>query len=191
MFEMKNAITIIAIPLLALLSIGCGTGERLEKLMAALDKAEISLGEAIDIASAEVPDGTVVEAELEVEDGEPYYEVEVLVGDLVKEVSIDPQSGEVLSIEDELEGGRVNAPCPGSISVAEAIVKAVEAAGGSAVEVELEGCEFEVQVVKGDEMLEAEVEPDGTVTEIEESDEDDEDDDNDLDDDEEDEKEEE
>ena len=67
------------------------------------DGGEISKDQAVQIALAKVP-GKVVESERETEHGVDAYEVEIKAdAGGVKEVRIDPNTGTVLSIEDDDE----------------------------------------------------------------------------------------
>ena len=64
------------------------------------DRAGISGDRALAIAAAEVPGGTVVEAEIEEEDGRLVYDIHVKVdGDGEYEVIIDAMSGVVVEVE--------------------------------------------------------------------------------------------
>jgi uncharacterized membrane protein YkoI len=66
----------------------------------ALQGASISLAEAIGIAQGAYPDGAVVGAEFELEEGVPAFEVEIALADGSSiEVRIDPESGDILSAE--------------------------------------------------------------------------------------------
>jgi uncharacterized membrane protein YkoI len=60
----------------------------------------ITIGQAIVIAEKEVG-GEAIEAELEKEDGKFVYDVDVQTPTGTMEVSIDPKTGTVLSIEPE------------------------------------------------------------------------------------------
>ncbi len=62
------------------------------------DVTELTLTEAIAIAEAETG-GTAIEAEWEMEDGMRLIEVAVLDGSDETELTIDPVTGEVLSME--------------------------------------------------------------------------------------------
>jgi uncharacterized membrane protein YkoI len=66
----------------------------------ALQGASVSLAEAIGIAQGAYPDGAVIGAEFELEEGVPAFEVEIaLVDGSSVEVRIDPESGDILSAE--------------------------------------------------------------------------------------------
>jgi uncharacterized membrane protein YkoI len=69
----------------------------------ALDAAKVSMNDAIAAAKKEVPDGRVVEVELDWENGAARYEVELLVGDAWKEVLIDGATGKVQKVETDVK----------------------------------------------------------------------------------------
>lgn len=64
----------------------------------------VSLVQAIEQAAGEVPNGFVVEGELELAEVPSRYEIDVLEGFEVREVRIDPQTGGVLDIVSDTEG---------------------------------------------------------------------------------------
>lgn len=70
------------------------------KLEEAVAKANISLHDAIDVAMKKVPKGQPFQISPAMEDGKLVYEVELLVGDKVKEVAVDPDNGDVVYVED-------------------------------------------------------------------------------------------
>lgn len=84
---------------------GCGSSDRLSRMAGLETDQMITLSEAIDVAAAEVPDGFVIEAVLEVEDDDenepPAYEVVLYVRaeEQLIEVEVDAFSGEVLEVE--------------------------------------------------------------------------------------------
>ena len=75
--------------------------EEMAEIKEALAAAKITLGQALDIAGREVKGGLAYEAELEMEDGKPVYEVELVADGKFKEVEIDAVTGKVLEVEDE------------------------------------------------------------------------------------------
>ena len=83
----------------------CGSSDRLSRMAGLETDQMITLSEAIDVAAAEVPDGFVIEAVLEVEDDDenepPAYEVVLYVRaeEQLIEVEVDAFSGEVLEVE--------------------------------------------------------------------------------------------
>lgn len=66
---------------------------------AAIAVAKVSIVQAIETAMKEVKDGKPFEAELEMEEGNPQYDVKVMVGDECFEVEIDAVTGKVLEVE--------------------------------------------------------------------------------------------
>jgi len=170
----KNAITLGVVSLFALGTTACGKSERVEKLQEAFAKSKISLVESMDISSSQVPNAVVGNAELNVDIAKAAFQVRSVAADGPTEVTVDPARAEISSVN--VMSGGVATPCPGSISVAEAVKKAEQAASGRGALVEMEGCEFEVQVLEGDTLWEVEVAPDGRVLEKEEWDEEEEDD---------------
>jgi uncharacterized membrane protein YkoI len=76
-------------------------GPELQALKKAVAAAKVGLTEAIETAQKAVPGGKVIEAGLEVEQDQTFYEVIVLSGDAVKEVKVDAAAGKVLGIKDE------------------------------------------------------------------------------------------
>ncbi len=71
-----------------------------------LARAQISGDRALAIARTEVPNGRVVEAELEDEDGQFVYDVHVRVDDGAEfEVLIDAMTGVVVAVETEDDDG--------------------------------------------------------------------------------------
>ncbi|MEX0829131.1 MAG: PepSY domain-containing protein [Nitrospirales bacterium] len=70
--------------------------------------AKLSMEEAIATAKAKFP-GQVLEAELENEDGQAVYEIEIAsTPGVVTEIKIDAQSGELLGSEVEDQDGKDN-----------------------------------------------------------------------------------
>lgn len=64
-------------------------------------QASLSEAQVIEIALAEMP-GTVSETELERDDGQLIYEIEILTADGVEmEIEISAETGEILEIEKE------------------------------------------------------------------------------------------
>ena len=78
-----------------------GSAVGLAKAQSAMEPVAVSEAQAIEIALAEVP-GAVQETELEREDGNQVYEIEIVNADGAEiEVAVDAQSGKVLDIEAE------------------------------------------------------------------------------------------
>jgi len=69
----------------------------------ALGLARITLADAIRTAASEVPGGTPIVAELEMEDGKAIYSIELLAGGVETDVEIDAVTGEVMQVEVEDE----------------------------------------------------------------------------------------
>jgi uncharacterized membrane protein YkoI len=158
---------IIAVALTAACS---SNTERMEKLRAALDKAELSLADSVGVAEAETSDGVAVDASL-LPDASPVFRVGALASSAFQNVRVDAVTGDVISVKSET----TSAPeCNGAISVAQAIGIAEDAAGGEAVSVEVEHeegpCMREVTVLTSDTIMEVEVAADGRVLEMEEDD---------------------
>lgn len=129
----------------------------------------VSFAEAVETAKAEVPDGIPYEVELEQLEGSEVIEVEFLVGATVREVYIDPATGDVLAVRDEAaehteqtqeeletQAGMMSSA---QISLADAAQIASDHSGGQAEEVEfkvLEGrlvAEVEVQTNAGESVV--------------------------------------
>lgn len=67
----------------------------------------ISLDDASKIAHEQVPNATIIEIELDSDDGQRYYEIEMHTDDQEVEIEIDAYTGKVIMIEYErLEGSR-------------------------------------------------------------------------------------
>ncbi len=69
------------------------------------DRAQISGARALEIATARFPNGNILEAELEDEDGSLVYEVDLRIPGQrgIQEIVIDAMTGEVLSTDIDLE----------------------------------------------------------------------------------------
>lgn len=76
-------------------------GDHDEALRAVQTREALPLARIMEIATREVP-GDIIEVELEHDDGQLIYEVEVLTSTgLVRQVEIDARTGAVLDVEDE------------------------------------------------------------------------------------------
>jgi len=73
------------------------SNDKKAKIRKALDQAQITMTQAIEIALKKVAGGKAFEAELEMDDGQVTYEVEIVVSGKVWEVEIDAATSEVLS----------------------------------------------------------------------------------------------
>jgi uncharacterized membrane protein YkoI len=180
-------------------------------LLSQLARTSVSLNEAIDSALAANPGSRVLGADLDGDDTEVRYEIELALADgSLVEVHIDAATGGIIATlseddadeagddsedeeEDEDEGeddedDDVVSDCAGSISAEEALQIAETTASGTGVELEVdaEDCEFEVIVHTADGWVEVDVAADGTVVEVgsDEDDESDEDEDEESDEDE-------
>jgi uncharacterized membrane protein YkoI len=188
------------------------SAEAQQILLSQLARTSVSLNEAIDSALAANPGSRVLGADLDGDDAEVRYEIELALADgSVVEVHIDAATGGIIATlseddadeagddsedeeedEDEDEGEEdedddVVSDCAGSISAQEALQIAETTASGTGVELEVdaEDCEFEVIVHTADGWVEVDVAADGTVVEVgSDEDESDEDDESDESDDE-------
>ena len=146
--------------------------------------SEITLAEATDVALAANPDARVLETDLDRDDGELRFEIELELADgRVIEVHVDAVTGDILRsvAEDSADDddGDVDdddqAVCDSTISADAATALAEAEAGGSAVRVEADDdCEFEIVVDTGAGLVEVDVSPDGVVT-LDDDDQDDDD----------------
>jgi uncharacterized membrane protein YkoI len=162
-----------------------------------LAATEITLAEATDIALAANPDAEVLETDLDRDDDELRYEIELRLADgSVIEVQVDAVTGDILRSvaedSDDDDDGDVDDDddqevCDSTVSADAATAIAEAAAGGTAVRVEADDdCEFEVVVDTGAGLVEVDVSADGIVEVddevddgVEDEDDDDEDDDED------------
>ena len=78
-----------------------GSADTATPVASAERQQAVSFADAVATASAEVPDGVPYEVEMERLDGKDVIEVEFLVGAAVREVYIDPATGDVVSVRDE------------------------------------------------------------------------------------------
>ncbi|MBW2528439.1 MAG: hypothetical protein JRI23_29965 [Deltaproteobacteria bacterium] len=155
-----------------LLNSACSSNdEYIEKLRAAMAQSDVTLSEVVEVAEAETWVGASTKAALLV-DGAPVFFVRAqdTTETLLKyDIGLD---GSILSVRDLGAGA---GPCPGTISLLEALGIAEAEAGGVAVASVPDddvACAFEVQVLTPDTLWEVKVGPDGRVLESEESDED-------------------
>jgi uncharacterized membrane protein YkoI len=72
-----------------------------EAVKKALATTKITVAQAIEAAQKEVAGGKATEAALETEKDVAFFEVNVLVGEVVKEVRVDAVTGKVLGVKDE------------------------------------------------------------------------------------------
>lgn len=106
----------------------------------------VSFNDAVVTAQEQVPDGIPYEVELEQHEGEEVIEVELFVGNTIREVHINPATGAVISVVDETDGEQSEAELEQQaalmqgehLSLADAAAAAEEQTGGRALEVEYE-----------------------------------------------------
>jgi uncharacterized membrane protein YkoI len=102
-----------------------------------LDRATLTLSAAIAKAAAADPTGVPMHAELEDEDGRIAFTVGLAHENKVRELTIDPKSGQVISEETEDED-RSGAAAAVKMPLAALIDKVLETVSGRAVEADLE-----------------------------------------------------
>jgi uncharacterized membrane protein YkoI len=102
-----------------------------------LDRASLTLSAAIAKAAAADPTGVPMHAELEDEDGRIAFTVGLAHENKVRELTIDPKGGQVVSEETEDED-RSGASAAVKMSLAALIDKVLESVSGRAVEADLE-----------------------------------------------------
>src|SRR5579883_861771 len=112
-----------------------------------LKKTGLTLAEAVTKATAIAKQGTVVEAELEEEDGKVIYSISFAQGNKVFEVNLDAKTGEQVGTETENEDASAKAQAL-KITMTSAIEAALQKKPGLAynAEVELEEGKPEVEV---------------------------------------------
>lgn len=127
-----------------------------------LRNVKVSLIEAIAAAEAEVPDGIALEGELEREDGEALYAVEMLEPDQLSEVLVDSDDASIVEIEIEDNDGDLEeaaedaAALAGSqVTLRGAIETAEQHVDGRAVEIEISEPYLEVAVLPPEEGTQA------------------------------------
>jgi hypothetical protein len=74
-------------------------GSELAQVQTVVEKAKMTMVQAVEIATKEVKDGKPFRAELRMENGQAQYEVEMMVGTQRVEVEIDADSGKVLGVQ--------------------------------------------------------------------------------------------
>jgi uncharacterized membrane protein YkoI len=82
------------------------SGAVLDREVEEAEQDDLVTGNVVEIlnamAAAETAsNGTAIEAELEMEDGQAVYEVEVASGDVLTTVLVDAMSGQVIALDDE------------------------------------------------------------------------------------------
>ena len=139
------------------------TSDDRSELERVLDEAALSLAESIDVALVETQADSAHRAAL-VLGGGPLYSVVSLYDTFLQEVRIDTVTSELISVT---AAGTGTAPCPGAISLREAVAIAAAALEGDAVSAEPEDddpCHFEVKVMS-DRLYEVILGSDGAVLE--------------------------
>ncbi len=150
-----------------------------EKVDAGLSEASLSLSEAIDLAQAQHPSATVVEAGLDVEHEALVYDVELYAEGVEYEVYVDAGDGsiardreEALEADDAAERQAAADLVIASSGWADLIAAAEAAAGATAFDVEADGDDgvLEVEALSDAGIHEVELSSDGTVVKSELSD---------------------
>ncbi len=141
--------------------------------------AAVTLPEAIDIAAAKLPGAAVVEAELEVENTTPTYEVRLLADGALTRIHVDPDTGMVIRQEQDTDADDVAhaVAAAGLLAVAniDAAISTAEARrpGGLAFEFAVKDGLIEVEVADETGLFEISIDPaTGVVMEVETSDDD-------------------
>jgi uncharacterized membrane protein YkoI len=160
-----------------------------EKIADALARADISLAQAVSTAVAETG-GVAIDAELDVENQTPVFDVEVFVDGGLREVDVDIEDGSVVrnraSSSGNEEDNAANAQFATGVDWSVLIAAAEAEVGGTAFEIKADDGELEVEVLAGDTVFEVELAADGSILKVEQSDDDGVDDDDDGDEDEDD-----
>lgn len=130
MKALPAAVTVNAI--VCCLALGAYAGEA----SALPDAPKLTLRDAVDRALVELPQGVVVEAELESEGGRVSCDVEVVLADQVIGLRIDPDDGALIAREEE---GAVDVArlTQGRLGLSEALAAALQAKPGRAVKAEI------------------------------------------------------
>ncbi|MCA9690387.1 MAG: PepSY domain-containing protein [Nannocystaceae bacterium] len=148
--------------------------------------AQVDIDAAIRSAEARTP-GVTLAAELVGRDDGRRWEVVRWADGAARRVTVDPGTGEVLAIT-ELErrdlGQRAAIYEDATLDAHGAIAAALRHVDGAAIEFEVEGDAFEVEIVTDEGVREVVLAKDGALAAIEDEDEDDDDEDEDDDDDE-------
>ena len=152
------------------LATGCSdNSEHIEKLKAALGKAELSLADSVGVAESETAGGVGIKAKLLVE-SDAVFSVGALDTEALQNLRVDIVSGEVLSKQADSVSADA---CPGAVSLSDAIAAAEAEVGGEAVAIEPDDdghCMREVKVLADDTLWEVKIGSAGNVIEVEEDD---------------------
>jgi uncharacterized membrane protein YkoI len=166
--------------LLGVTLVGCSSEKtsepsKVSQFEQALSKAQFSLVDAIAAARAAQPGATVIDADLEVEDGPAVFTVVVTTKDGALELTVDIASGQI--IDTQPDDGEGASACALGVTFEQAIDIAQRETGGKAVEIELDACTLHVNVVADRALWGVELGADGSVTNVRQGADDDEDDD--------------
>lgn len=159
--------------LLTLAAIGCGGNERdISTLREAIDTAQVSMPDMLDVAEGSMPDDRAITAALRVRGGTAVYAYGLIGQGSLRDIQIDTVDGVIVF---SAVSGAGSDTCPDSISLVDAIAIAEgQVAGGTvtaAIPDDDVACAREIQVLAPDLLWEVKVAGDGTVLELEESDE--------------------
>lgn len=166
---MRLTITVLALS--TILAAGCSSDDHQRpELRAALDQATIGLRDSVGVALTSSDSTVALRARLVMGDT-PVFSVGALDQEDLMDVRIALATGQVLSTAPV---GTASDPCPGSITLAEALTIAEQAASGDAIAVVPDDdveCAREIQVLQDVTLYEVKVAGDGRVLEQELSDE--------------------
>ncbi|MGQ9652389.1 MAG: PepSY domain-containing protein [Phycisphaerae bacterium] len=98
--RMVNSVIALVLPAVSAIAVP-EEGSELARAQAMIEKARITMVQAVEIAAREVKDGKPLRAEMQMEDGQAQYEVTMIAGTQCVEVEIDAVSGKVLNVERE------------------------------------------------------------------------------------------
>ncbi len=177
---LHTGILAFTLPLAITVTAGCDTTNSGDEVRAHLEGAKISLREAMQLASSEIPDGMTLEASLIDLGGDARFAIERHASSASQNVLIPLTTGAVAGVEADAEGTARAAELMQAMAMAitpeEAIAIAEAELNGEAFEFEFEAGEFEVEVLASDGVYEVTISAEGEVLEVEaEEDEDDED----------------
>lgn len=157
--------------LTTILAAGCSSDDhKRPELRAALDRGTIDLRGSVGVALTASESTVALRARL-VMDTSPVFSVNALEQQNLQDVRVELASGQVVSTAPL---GTASNPCPGSITLEEALTIAEQAASGDAIAVVPDDdvdCAREIQVLSGETLIEVKVAGDGEVLERELSDE--------------------
>jgi len=164
-------VTVTVLFFATIVGAGCaGDDHKRPELRAALDRATIGLRDSVGVALTSSESTVALRAKLLMSDN-PVFSVGALDQENLMDVRIELASGRVLSTSPV---GTATNPCPGSITLAEALAIAEQEAAGDAIAVVPDDdveCAREIQVLQGIILYEVKVAGDGRVLEKELSDE--------------------